>query len=205
MYKYNMSISNYQAKLGSAGSMAIIADSSPSPIADPNGRPGWSYTKTAGAEKFNYYFYSGVYETARLRDIKGMWFVGSVDAWTNQTNELPWFIVYTKMTGVGDAGAWYHSAILHQLNKNSNIIRAGEKCMWKVGVPDVIVEGARVLKMNTTSVVGTYNEDDEILAVSLHSDSGATAMSCYVENMGVEFHQHQRHTKETMVNMKLLG
>ena len=109
------------------------------------------------------------------------------------------------MTGVGDAGAWYHSAILHHLNKSGNIVRAGEKCMWKVGVPDVTVEGARVLKMDTTSVVGEYNEDDEILYMTLHSDSGATAMSCYVENMGVEFHQHQRHTKETIVNMKLLG
>ena len=44
-----MSIPNFQAKLGSAWSTALIADSSPSPIADPNGRPGWSYTKTAGA------------------------------------------------------------------------------------------------------------------------------------------------------------
>ena len=205
MYKYNMSIANFQAKLGSAGSTALIADSSPQPIADPNGRPGWSYTKTAGAEKFNYYFYGGQYETARLRDIKGMWFVGSVDAWTNQTNELAFFIVYTKMTGSGDAGAWYHSAILHHVNKNRNIIRAGERCMWQVGVPDIKIEDTRVLKMDTTSVVGEYNEDDEILYMTLHSDSGATAMSCYVENMGVEFHQHQRHTKETIVNMKLLG
>lgn len=200
-----MSIPNYQAKLGSAWSTALIADSSPSPIADPNGRPGWSYTKTAGAEKFNYYFYSGVYETARLRDIKGMWFVGSVDEWTNQTNELPYFVVYTKMTGVGDAGAWYHSAVRHNLNKNGNIIRTGERCMWQVGVPDVTVEGARVLKMDTTSVVGEYNEDDEILYMTLQSDSLATAMSCYVENMGAEFHQHHRHTKETIVSLKLLG
>ena len=204
MYKYNMSIPNFQAKLGSAGSASIIADSSPQPIADPNGRPGWSYTKMMGSEKFNYYFYSGVHETARLRDIKGIWFVGSVDAWTNKTSELPWFVVYTKPTGVGDA-SWYHSAVRHQLSKNGNIVRAGERCLWKVGFPDVIVEGARVLKMDTTNVVGDYNEDDEILAISLHSNSGATAMSCYVENMGVEFHQHQRHTKETIVNLKLLG
>ena len=205
MYKYNMSIPNFQAKLGSVGSMAIIADSSPQPMPDENGRPGWSYTKMMGSEKFNYYFYSGMYERTKLRDIKGIWFVGAVDAWTNQTNELPWFVVYTKMTGVGDAGTWYHSAVRHQLNKNGNIVRAGECCLWKAGLPDVTVEGARTLAMNLTSVVGTYNEDDEILAISLHSDSGATEMSCYVENMGVEFHQHHRHTKETIVNMKLLG
>ena len=60
-------------------------------------------------------------------------------------------------------------------------------------------------QMGTTSVVGDYNEDDEILAISIHSDSGATEMSCYVENMGVEFHQHHRHTKETLINLKLLG
>tara|TARA_R110000787_G_scaffold145653_1_gene259471 strand:- start:1323 stop:1937 length:615 start_codon:yes stop_codon:yes gene_type:complete len=204
MYKYNMSIANFQAKLGSMGSASIIADSSPQPMPDENGRPGWSYTKMMGAEKFNYYFYSGAYENTKLRDIKGVWFVGAVDHWTNKASELPWFVVYTKPTGVDDA-SWYHSAVRHQISKHGNIIRAGERCLWKVGFPDVIVEGARVLKMDTTNVVGDYNEDDEILAISLHSNSGATAMSCYVENMGVEFHQHHRHTKETLINLKLLG
>ena len=204
MYKYNMSIPNFTSKLGSAGSMAIIADSSPQPMPDENGRPGWSYTKMMGSEKFNYYFYSGIHERTKLRDIKSMFFVGSVDKWSNKTSELPWFIVYTKPTGVGDA-SWYHSAILHQLNKDRNIIRVGERCMFKVGCPDIKFDGARELEMGTTSVVGDYNEDDEILAISLHSDSGATEMSCYVENMGVEFHQHHRHTKETLINLKLLG
>ena len=199
-----MSIANFQAKLGSMGSASIIADSSPQPMPDENGRPGWSYTKMMGAEKFNYYFYSGAYENTKLRDIKGVWFVGAVDHWTNKASELPWFVVYTKPTGVDDA-SWYHSAVRHQISKHGNIIRAGERCLWKVGFPDVIVEGARVLKMDTTSVVGDYNENDEILAISLHSNSGATAMSCYVENMGVEFHQHHRHTKETLINLKLLG
>ena len=44
-------------KLGSVASASVYADSLPIPTADNNSRDGWLFTKTAGAEKFNYYIY----------------------------------------------------------------------------------------------------------------------------------------------------
>ncbi len=44
---------NYQSRLGSTGAMQIQADSQPTATYDENGRPGWSYTKLEGNEKFN--------------------------------------------------------------------------------------------------------------------------------------------------------
>ena len=206
MYKYNMSIANFHAKLGSYAAMKILDKTSPQPMPDENGRPGWSYTKMMGAEYMSYFIYRGEHETARLRDIKGMWFVGSVDLWTNVSNELPYIVIFTKPKRDGtDARFWHHSEIRYNLVKEGNIIRVGERCMFKVGCPDIKVEDARVLKMDSIYNLGEPNEDDEILTIRVRSDYAAASMSCYVENMGVQFHQHHRHTKETTINMKLLG
>ena len=184
-----MSNPNFQAKLGSAGATALIADSSPSPVADANGRPGWSWTKDmTGSQKFNYYFYSGAYENMKLKDVDSVYFLGSIDKWTDTTNEAPFFTIYTKMTGSGDEGAWYHSRHAFSLHKDSQLVRAGEKCLFHcIGQPRDGFDGARKIPFNTRIDTGAWDTNNEVLYVTLHSDSGAdVGASVYSQILGMD-------------------
>ncbi len=184
-----MSNPNFQAKLGSAGATALIADSSPSPVADANGRPGWSWTKDmTGSQKFNYYFYSGAYENMKLKDVDSVYFLGSIDKWTDTTNEAPFFTIYTKMTGVDDAGAWYHSRHAFSLHKDSQLVRAGEKCLFYcLANPRDGFDGARKIPFNTRTDTGAWDTNNEVLYVTLHSDSGAdVGASVYSQILGMD-------------------
>jgi len=200
--------SNFQYRLGSAGATAIQADSQPVAVSDNDGRPGWLYTKTAaGSEKFNWYYYSGQHETMTMKDIASMSFLGSIDTWSNQTNEAPFFTVYTKMKLDGsDAGSWYHSRHAYVLHKESQLIRAGEKCaFYALAEPMNEYGGARKIPFRTRVDTGDYDPDDEVYLISLQSDSGATQCSVYVESLGLDCKPFMRDVDETSIDMKLLG
>jgi len=200
--------SNFQYRLGSAGATAIQADSQPVAMADNDGRPGWLYTKTAaGSEKFNWYYYSGQHETMTMKDIGSMSFLGSIDTWSNQTNEAPFFTVYTKMKLDGsDAGSWYHSRHAYVLHKESQLIRAGEKCaFYALEEPMNEYGGARKIPFRTRVDTGDYDPDDEVYLISLQSDSGATQCSVYVESLGLDCKEFMRGVGKTCIDMKLLG
>ena len=60
---------NYQLELNTTNGVLFQADSLPLAEADPNGRPGWTYTKTTGdgaADKMNWYMYSGALESMKV-------------------------------------------------------------------------------------------------------------------------------------------
>ena len=60
-------IHNNKINASSAEGVAVYADSSPAPTGDPNGRKGWYFKKTSGAEKFNYYLYFVVQQSSRKK------------------------------------------------------------------------------------------------------------------------------------------
>jgi len=198
---------NFQSRLGSAGATAIQADSQPIAMADNDGRPGWLYTKSGGSEKFNWYYYSGQYENMTMDKIDSMYFVGSIDSWSNQTNEAPFFTVYTKMKMDGsDAGSWYHSRHAYVLHKESQLIRAGEKCVfYALDEPDNDYGGMRAIPFKTRVDTGDYDPTDEVFLVSLQSDSGATDCSVYVENLGMQCSSFGRRVGKNCISMKLLS
>ena len=202
-----MSKANFQFKLGSASATAIQADSMPSAMADANGRPGWSYTKVSGAEKFNYYFYSGTYEQMKMKHVKSMFYCGSIDAWTGQGNEAPFFILYTKMKGDGtDAGAFYHSKHAFVLHSASQLIRAGEKCLFYcLEPPKEQFDGVRKVPFRHRIDTGNYDPENEVLFMTLQSDSGAVAQSTYVECLGADMSAFDRRVADNHINMKLIS
>jgi hypothetical protein len=204
-----MSYSNYSAKLGSIGSMAIVADSNPQPMPDENGRIGWSWTKmSAGSEKFNYYYYAGTHESVKVKDVTSLYFCGSIDKWTDATSEAPFFVIYTKMKGDGsDAGTWYHSRHAFVLHKGSQLIRAGEKCLFYcLGEPIDDLGGARKIPFKTRVDTGGYDIEDELLFVTLQSDSGADAgASVYAECLGMDMKSFSRRAGDTHIKMNLLS
>lgn len=197
---------NFQSRLGSMGSMQIQADSQPSATADENGRSGWSYTKLEGSEKFNWYFFSGAHETLTCNDVSTMSFVGSIDAWSNQTSEAPFFTLYTKMKMDGsDAGSWYHSRHAFVLHKESQLIRAGEKCVFYALEEPAQDYGLRKVAFRTRIDTGSFDGDDEVLAIALQSDSGATQCSVYAENLKLDCKPFLRGIDKTCVNIKLIS
>jgi len=193
-----------QAKLGSPGATAIQADSAPLAVADANDRPGWLYVKdgsSAPADKFNWYYYDGTNYSVSLKHMKSLFWVGSVDTFGGN----PFIVVYTKMTGSGDAGAWYHSRHSYSLNPANQTVQTGERCIFHaLEAPVLEFDGARKIALELRIDTGAYNPDSEILYITLHSDSSDAAVTALVENMGVDFHQHQYHTKERTVNLKVI-
>ena len=201
-----MSNPNFTARLGSAGATALIADSFPSPFPDANGRPGWSWTKDAvGSQKFNYYFYSGAYENMKIRDVDSIYFLGSIDKWTDTTNEAPFFTIYTKMTGSGDEGAWYHSRHAFSLHKDSQLVRAGEKCLFHcIGQPRDGFDGARKIPFNTRIDTGAWDTNNEVLYVTLHSDSGAdVGASVYSQILGMDMKSFGSRVAASHIHLNL--
>tara|TARA_R110001592_G_scaffold278042_2_gene545300 strand:+ start:215 stop:826 length:612 start_codon:yes stop_codon:yes gene_type:complete len=203
-----MSIPNFQSKLGTTGSMSIQADSLPTAIADADGRTGWFYEKNVGGadRKLNWYFYSGANETLKIKDVLSMSFLGSIDKWTKVSNQAPFFVLYTKMTGDGDAGAWYHSKHAYALNVNSQLIRAGERCQFYCLAKPVKKHfDARLIEFSTRIDTGAYDINNEVLALSLHTDSAADEVSLYCDELQANFHSFVRGTGATNIQLKLLS
>tara|TARA_R110000823_G_scaffold310227_1_gene435053 strand:+ start:160 stop:768 length:609 start_codon:yes stop_codon:yes gene_type:complete len=202
-----MSNENFQIQLGSASAMAFQADSMPSATFDANGRTGWSYTKMSGADKFNWYFYAGTYEAMQVKHVKNMYFCGSIDAWTGIGNEAPFFVIYTKPKGDGsDEAVWYHSKRAYALHAGSQLIRAGEKCLFYcLQNPVEDFDGIRRVPFRTRIDTGTMLPNDEVLFMTLQSDSGAVQQSTYVETLGSDMRPFDGRVGQNHIAIKLVN
>ena len=164
-----------KVKLGTAGGIAVIADSSPSPTADPDERGGWVWEKVSSdASKFNFYMYgaTGSSHPWTLVDLKSCHICCSVDKWDN-TQSVPFIVVYTAMTGSGDAGAWYHSRRSYALDTSTHKIVAGEHINLYAGDKPDLHNDNRNLPLSVVTDTGDCADTEVISAISVHSDSSA--------------------------------
>jgi hypothetical protein len=158
---------------GTASGMAVYADSVPTPVADPNSRDGWLFTKTmAGTDKFNYYLYSEGNKPLTLGGLKSLHSHVSIDNWQSQAS-APFFNVYTKLTGVGDAGSWYHSRITYAIDSAVDIAIGERIELYAKEIPPK--RSIRQVRLNTEIKSGDCDPDEEIYTISLGSDSAAPA------------------------------
>lgn len=194
-----------KVKYPSAGAQAI-AGGETQPVADDNGRPGWAFKKTAesaATAKFNYFYYDGTYHATTMKDLDSMYFVACVDLWTGNVNQVPFIVVYTPLTGSGDAGAWFHSKHAYLIDVNA-IPQAGERCLFYRGkIPKHDFDGARKIKLETRIDTGEYNADDSVYLVSLHTDSSTPLLSSLTEVVGLDIGKHSFHTEKRTVNVAL--
>ena len=161
---------NGQTLLGSTTSLSVYADTIPVPQSDPDGRSGWLHTKSsANTDKFNYYFYSEGNTPVTLADLTGLNAQISVDQYTSGLS-LPFFVVYTKMTGVGDMGSFYHSKITYGLSAGEKILVGEDIEMWAIN-KNTIYDKRRHVEFNVKGVEGDGLSTEEIYTISLHSDS----------------------------------
>lgn len=191
---------NTRTNLGSAKSTAVIGGES-IPINDPDGRGGWYFKKLANdTTKFNYYFYGEANTVFTLGELKRLTAVISVDNYQNASS-LPFFIVYTKPTGVGDAGLWYHSAIKYFIDVGE-VIMLGELVEIYSGArPSTNILNKRKLSFNVKTIEGDGLSTEEILTISLHTSSDALIDTTVLVNyLGYEIIKDAR---TYAINMKL--
>ncbi len=141
------------------------------PIADEDGRAGWLFKKVAtGTAKFNYYFYGEGNTALTLENLNNMNAIISVDRYDN-VSSVPFLVVYTKLTGSGDAGSWYHSKKTYVLDATENL-QVGELCeIYSENRP--AFKGYRQIKLNYLITEGDCADSEEIYTLSIHSGSEA--------------------------------
>jgi hypothetical protein len=162
---------NGKVIISSTGGASVYADSSPAPTMDEDNRNGWLFKKTvADASKFNYYFYGEGNKALTLGDLKGMNAIIAVDRYDN-TASIPFFVVYTKMTGVGDAGAWYHSKKAYAFD-NTPDLQVGELCEVYSGIKPAY-KGYRQIQLKAEVNTGDLESTEEIYTMTIQSDSGS--------------------------------
>tara|TARA_R110002153_G_scaffold170603_1_gene323460 strand:- start:401 stop:1081 length:681 start_codon:yes stop_codon:yes gene_type:complete len=178
-----------QVKISSAGGIGVYADSSPAPVADADGRDGWLFNKTiADASKFNYYFYGQGNTPILLNEISALLCDVTIDNYQG-ISSLPFIIIYTKPTGVGDAGAWYHSRVTYTMNSDE-VILLGEAVTFYGGLKPTHqsnIHERRLIECNTVLTSGDALGSEEILTIALHSDSGSPASTkILVSSLGLD-------------------
>ena len=167
-----------------ANNAAMWADSVPAAVVDSNQREGWYYTNTVLGNKCNIYFFGGIQETMTLSHLNSIWAKIAIDNYS-ATNCLPFFIIYTKPTGVGDAGAFYHSRLTYTMNSNVDIGIGEEVIIHTHHSPDISYDN-RFIPCPNLSVDGDGVSSEEILYITIHTDSGAAAgeVKILFQNLG---------------------
>lgn len=180
-------INNDKVKISSSGGIAVIADSSPSPSVDLDDREGWCWEKVSSdASKFNYYMYgsTGSSHSWTLGDLKSSHVCCSVDKWDNGAS-VPFIVIYTAMTGSGDAGSWYHSRRSYSLNTSNHKILVGEHINLYSGIKPELPNNNRNIPLEVVVDTGDCDDSEVISAISIHSDSDALlGTKILVSNMG---------------------
>ena len=181
-HQQNIEIYNGQVSLSSPAGISVYADSSPPPVVDADGRSGWLFSKTvADASKFNYYFYGEGNKAVTLAELQSVCANVSIDNYQNGAS-IPFFVIYTKATGVGDAGAWYHSRIIYTIDPSETIMLGEDIEMYSINQQANHHQNKRPVSFNSKIVDGDGADTEEIYTITIHSDSGAPASTQILVN-----------------------
>ena len=82
--------------------------------------------------------------------------------------------MYTKPTGVGDAGSWFHSSIAYACDSEIDIILGEHVELYGKNIP-TSSSGLRRISLSNVITTGEAIGTEEILTISFHSDSGSVA------------------------------
>ena len=180
---------NFTGKIysDSSGGLAVRADSSLTASIDPDNRSGWLFEKSvANTNKFNLYYWGQGNRPKTPAHIRSLKAIVSIDNYQS-VQSLPFFVVYTKPKGDGsDDQPWYNAKRAFTLTTSEDI-EVGQKIeMYAKHVPKD--KGVRQVQFNNTVDSGTFNESDEILYITIQSDSAAPANTkILIEALGIDF------------------
>ena len=184
-------IGHSQVLLGSSEASQVIADSTITPIADSNNRPGWFLKNTVAGTKFNLYIFGGTQEIIKKSDIRSLYFLGNVDN-LNDINSIPYLHIYTKPTGSNDHQVWYHTRYTYKVDLSEVKLGVGEQCLFYANDRPIDkprkYQSQRHIPMNNSTVDGELDEHGEILYITVSSDTSAVVntMQCCLQMVGFE-------------------
>jgi len=170
---------------------SVWADSNPAPKENIMRRDGWSYNNPSLNDKLNLYMLDGNSENFTLGDFKYAYGKMFIDRWNFNVRNLPFFNIYTKYTGVNDAGSFYHSRITYDMSLGANTpkIGLGEECYFFAGSIPTDEEkwfSNRAIGVSNKTILGEALDDEEILFITLSTDSGADidGVNITIQEMG---------------------
>ena len=161
-----------QVELGAAGGTAVLADSTITPTADTDGREGWLFENTIAGTKYNLYYFNGTSETMLLKDIASIYARVSVDSLPD-TSVMPFLQIYTKPTGSGDAGAFYHSRLNYEWD-GYDTVGLGEEIVYWANQRPTHGFSNRQLELRNLITEGDGDGDEEVLYIVLATNTAAT-------------------------------
>lgn len=191
-HQQNIEIFNGKVSLSSPAGITV-AGGEQAPVADADGRGGWLFTKTvAGTAKFNYYFYGQGNKAVTLGELVSVCADVTIDNYQDFTS-IPFFVIYTKLTGVGDAGAWYHSRIIYTMDPNETIMLGEGIEMYSINQQANHHQNKRPVSFNSKIVDGDGADNEEIYTITIHSDSSAPASTqILVNSVGFSIKQNDK-------------
>ena len=165
--------SNGQVKIGTTSGIAV-AGGEQAPVADPDERAGWLFTKTlSNTAKFNYYHYGQGSQAMLLSDLTALHSILTVDTYTNSLS-LPFFNVFTLADGNSPNASWYKSKITYSMSPTEHIILGESVQCWSIYKP-TDHSGLRFVEFNTKVVDGAGDAGETIQFITIHSDTTAPA------------------------------
>lgn len=162
-----------QVLLDSSAGAAVLADSTITPEIDPEGRGGWCFANSVAGTKYNLYYFNGAEEPLALGDVSSVYSKMYIDQ-KPDNSVMPFFQIYTKPTGVGDAGPFYHSRITYQYDASDGVVGIGESMIFYAINEPKKAWSERKLQFTSKSVLGDGLPDEEVLYLVVGSNSAAT-------------------------------
>jgi len=168
----------------------VVADSSLLPVKDVRASPvgGWYVNNAGTGDKFNFYYYgkTNLPEVHTLAELKYLYCLVDIINGGNM-----YFSIYTQRQNDGnDAGAWYRSRINYIINGTGSTPQTGISLLTvnlKEEPVDIFDSVKRIpCSKEAFSSVGPQAEDEQILTISLQSDSSqpAGAVQYVIQNLG---------------------
>lgn len=134
---------------------------------------GWYYKNVVKGKKINWYIPFGT--NCRITDLK---MVQASLKLINKTS-APFFTIYTKPTGSGDAASWYHARRTYIVSAVT-LVNGQNYNLWaEVGAvnPVPVVPGHTNVKLvvDSFSSRGSMSQTDQILAIAFGTNSSSSA------------------------------
>jgi hypothetical protein len=183
----------------------VWADSVPIPTVNVLNPNGWLYTNTNAGNAMNLFYFNGANEIRRLEEVTGQYAV--VSNLSTKINDKMIFGIYTK-----SSSSFFTTRITHSQPSGSYMVAGGRYLLFWGDAPTDLYPNLPRIDLTDVITTGPANNLEEVLAVSLNSDSGATAgdLSISIEVLGVLFNGESRSYNllgspteyETLVNIK---
>ena len=172
-----------------ASNTAVPADGTP-PLADPTGQTaGWYYKNSNDiSDKINWYYAanSNPAITMTLTNFTAQYAVIDVRA-----GGAPFFVVYTKPTGTGDAGGWYKSRLVYSVPGLDLSDHIGSTIFlhWGVDTGDFPTLTRVECTLDTFSSNGPQDAGEEVMFANISTSTGYGAghYEFVISNLGYEY------------------